>query len=96
MPGSATCPDASAIVTVAVSNTVNAGVGGSITVCENSNTFNMSVSEPDRLERQFALATRVAMSIPVKTLSYPRQFGMLAAAREAILEDLGKKVKSRE
>jgi len=52
------------------------------------NTFNMSVSEPDRLERQFALATRLAMSVPVKTLSYPREFGMLTKARDAILADL--------
>ena len=54
------------------------------------NTFNMSVDEPARLERQFALATRLALSIPVKTLSYPREFGRLAEARDAILADLAR------
>ena len=52
------------------------------------NTFNMAVSDPDRLERQFSLATRLAMDIPVKSLSYPREFRMLVEAREAILADL--------
>jgi hypothetical protein len=52
------------------------------------NTFNMSVSDPARLERQFALATRLAMTVPVKSLSYPREFGMLTDAREAILADV--------
>ncbi|RPI57048.1 MAG: hypothetical protein EHM55_03245 [Acidobacteria bacterium] len=52
------------------------------------NTFNMAVEEPSRLERQFALASQLAMSVPVKSLSYPREFGMLSAAREAILADL--------
>ena len=53
-------------------------------------TFNMSVDEPARLERQFALATRLALSVPVKTLSYPREFGRLAEARDAILADLAR------
>lgn len=52
------------------------------------NTFNMSVSDPERLERQFALATRLAMSVPIKSLSYPREFGMLTDAREAIVADV--------
>jgi hypothetical protein len=52
------------------------------------NTFNMSVSDPKRLERQFALATRLAMTVPIKSLSYPREFGMLKDAREAILADV--------
>ncbi len=52
------------------------------------NTFNMAVDEPSRLERQFALATRLALAVPVKSLSYPRKIGMLAKAREAILADL--------
>lgn len=51
------------------------------------NTFNMSVSDPGRLERQFALASRLAMTVPIKSLSYPREFGMLNDAREAILAD---------
>jgi hypothetical protein len=52
------------------------------------NTFNMSVSEPQRLERQFALTTQLAMSVPVKSLSYPRELAMLKEAREAILADV--------
>jgi hypothetical protein len=52
------------------------------------NTFNMAVEDPSRLERQFELATRLALSVPVKSLSYPREFPMLSAAREAILADL--------
>ncbi len=52
------------------------------------NTFNMSVSDPERLERQFALATRLATSVPVKSLSYPRELRMLRQARDAILDDL--------
>jgi hypothetical protein len=52
------------------------------------NTFNMSVCEPDRLERQFALATRLATTVPVMSLSYPRELRMLVDARNAILDDL--------
>jgi hypothetical protein len=54
------------------------------------NTFNMAVSGPDRLERQFALATRLAMDVPIKSLSYPREFRMLDEALEVILADLEK------
>ncbi|MEO5739414.1 MAG: hypothetical protein ABIS29_02335, partial [Vicinamibacterales bacterium] len=52
------------------------------------NTFNMAVSDADRLERQFALATHLAREVPIKSLSYPRKIEMLAKAREAILADL--------
>jgi hypothetical protein len=52
------------------------------------NTFNMAVSDPSRLERQFALATTVAARVPVKSLSYPRKLSMLRDARNAILADL--------
>jgi hypothetical protein len=52
------------------------------------NTFNMAVEESGRLERQFAQATRLALNVPIKTLSYPRRFSMLSEAREAILADL--------
>jgi hypothetical protein len=51
-------------------------------------TFNMAVTDPDRLERQFRLASDVALTVPVKMLSYPRKLSMLAAARDAILRDL--------
>ena len=52
------------------------------------NTFNMAVSDPGRLEQQFALATRLATDVPVKSLSYPRELRMLVDARAAILADL--------
>jgi hypothetical protein len=52
------------------------------------NTFNMAVCEPPRLERQFALAATLAMRVPVKSLSYPRELTMLREARSAILADL--------
>jgi hypothetical protein len=52
------------------------------------NTFNMAVDERTRLQRQFALATQLALRVPVKSLSYPREFRMLSAAREAIIADL--------
>jgi hypothetical protein len=52
------------------------------------NTFNMAVTDPGRLERQFTLATLLALHVPVKSVSYPRKFYMLAQARDAILDDL--------
>lgn len=52
------------------------------------NTFNMAVSDPQRLARQFALATQLATDVPIKSLSYPREFGMLNDARETIVADV--------
>jgi hypothetical protein len=52
------------------------------------NTFNMSVSDSQRLARQFAVATQLATDVPIKSLSYPREFRMLTDAREAIVADL--------
>ena len=51
-------------------------------------TFNMAVIDAGRLERQFQLASDLALAVPVKMLSYPRKFSMLAAARTAILKDV--------
>jgi len=53
------------------------------------NTFNMSVTDGARLSRQLALAGDVVRRVPVKRLAYPRVPPMLAAARDAILADLG-------
>ena len=53
------------------------------------NTFNMAVTDGDRLSRQLALAGDVVRRIPLKRLSYPRVPSMLGAARDAILADLG-------
>jgi hypothetical protein len=50
-------------------------------------TFNYLHTDPDRLERQFLEASRLAEEVPVKRLIYPRVFGQLAAVREALLAD---------
>jgi hypothetical protein len=52
------------------------------------NTFNTSVRDPDRLARQFALTVRLASSVAVKSVSYPRSFRVLPDVRDAILADL--------
>ncbi len=52
------------------------------------NTFNMAVTTPERLHRQLDQAAALARSVPVKSLSYPREFRMLDEARDAILADL--------
>jgi len=52
------------------------------------NTFNACVLDAPRLARQFDLATRVAASVPVKTLVYPRRLDRLAAVRAAVQADL--------
>lgn len=54
------------------------------------NTFNASVTTPDRLQRQFAACARIAARVPVKLLSYPRRLGLLPAVRQAILSDLAR------
>ncbi len=52
------------------------------------NTFNTQVVEPERLKRQFALATQLAQSVPIKRLSYPRDLSCLELARAAVLTDI--------
>jgi hypothetical protein len=52
------------------------------------NTFNASVTDAVRLARQFDLATRIAGSVPVKSLSFSRSFRQIPAVRAAILADL--------
>ena len=52
------------------------------------NTFNAHMRQPDRLERQFRQASRIALSIPVKMLSYRRQVGLLPEVQRAVLADL--------
>jgi len=52
------------------------------------NTFNMAVTDSRRLERQLEQASRLSLTVPMKSLSYPREISMLACARQAILEDL--------
>ena len=52
------------------------------------NTFNTVIVEPERLKRQFVLASRLAGIVPVKSLSYPRKLARLPAVREAVHSDL--------
>jgi hypothetical protein len=52
------------------------------------NTFNACVLDAARLARQFDLAARVAATVPVKTLTYPRGLDRLAAVRAAIEADV--------
>jgi len=53
-----------------------------------THTFNDRVLDPQRLKRQFAMATRLASSIPVRSVSYVRDLRILPRVREAILSDL--------
>lgn len=53
-----------------------------------ASTFNPVVVEPARLTRQFDLAARIALRIPVKSLTYPRSLVSLPAVRRAILADV--------
>jgi hypothetical protein len=52
------------------------------------NTFNTMVVEPARLQRQFALAARIASTVPVKRLAFPRRLACLPSVRRAIRADL--------
>jgi hypothetical protein len=53
-----------------------------------TNTFNHMVVEPGRLARQFNQAGQLSRSIPIKSLSYPRDLSRLPAVLEAIQSDL--------
>ena len=48
------------------------------------NTFNVVVSEPRRLERQLTMAARLAETVPVMRLGYPRDLARLPAVVDAI------------
>lgn len=52
------------------------------------NTFNAVVVASERLKRQFVLASRLAATVPVKSLSYPRALKHIPKVREAIRSDL--------
>jgi hypothetical protein len=54
------------------------------------NTFNTAVTDSERLIRQFAFATNVALTVPVKLMAYPRTLHVLPAVRQAILDDLAR------
>jgi hypothetical protein len=53
------------------------------------NTFNVVVSDPQRLRRQFEFARTVAESVPVRTISYPRNLASLPEVVSAITAEMG-------
>lgn len=50
--------------------------------------FNTDIIESERLRRQFLLCARIASTVPMKLLSYPRNLASLPLVRDAILSDL--------
>lgn len=54
------------------------------------NTFNRAIVDSDRLERQFFWFARLASTVPIKLLSYPRTLSALGAVHRAILADLAR------
>jgi hypothetical protein len=50
------------------------------------NTFNARVRDPDRLKRLFNFASRIALKVPVKSLSYPRDLNRLPEVVGSILK----------
>lgn len=51
------------------------------------NTFNAAVSAPQRLERQFRMAARLAAIVPVSVVRYPRSLDALRKVRDVVLAD---------
>jgi hypothetical protein len=50
--------------------------------------FNLIVIDRERLATQFAIATRLAGSLPVRRLTYPRKLSALSGVCDAVLADL--------
>jgi hypothetical protein len=50
--------------------------------------FNLLVVDPQRNANQFAFATRLSGSVPVRRLTYPRDLSALPAVCTALLEDV--------
>jgi hypothetical protein len=51
-------------------------------------TFNTKVTVPERLERQFTQAARMAATVPVKRIAYPHRSAWIRRVCDAILADL--------
>lgn len=51
--------------------------------------FNLLVQDRERLANQFVFATRLASSVPVRRLSYRRDFSTLPALCDTVFADLG-------
>jgi len=50
-------------------------------------TFNCLLTDPERLQRQFAAATQLVAKVPVFRLSYPRVLSRLPEVREVVLSE---------
>lgn len=50
-------------------------------------TFNSGITEASRLKGQFQIASRLASSVPVKRLSFKREFAAIPAICDAIIAD---------
>ena len=53
------------------------------------NNYNSVMMNAERASGPFAFATMIAAAVPVKTLSYARDFASLTQVRDAILADVG-------
>lgn len=51
-------------------------------------SFNLAVRDSERLELQFRWAARIASTVPIKRVAYPRSFDKLSEVQAAILADL--------
>ena len=49
--------------------------------------FNLLVAGRQRLTNQFAFATRLVETVPIRRITYPRRFSALPAVCDAILDD---------
>ena len=50
--------------------------------------FNVVVVDPQRMANQFAFATRLSESVPIRRLTYPRRLSALSSVCDAVLADL--------
>jgi hypothetical protein len=52
-----------------------------------ANTYNSRIRTRERLSNQFGMVTRLANTVPVKALSYPRELSRLPEVVDAIVKD---------
>jgi hypothetical protein len=52
-----------------------------------ANTFNLLLTDPERLQRQFQDAARWVEKVPIRSLSYPRSLARLPDVQRAVVED---------
>jgi hypothetical protein len=51
-------------------------------------TFNRLLTDPERLQRQFAAMTQLVARVPVLMISYPRVLSRLSEVREVVLSEI--------